>query len=194
MRKISKLAGAGLGLILLTGGAAAAQEMRTVKLAVPEGSVVQVRYTGDQAPQVSVVPMQRVAVPVVMADPIAARFAEFDRVFDEMDRQMAAMMQQAQMLARQPAAAGVRPDTASLARMPAGGTVRYTYVSTSSGNGTGCTQSVQMISYGAGAEPKVVSQSSGDCSAVGNPVIKASAPPVPAAKPAPRKTVDRNTV
>ncbi|HVJ01529.1 MAG TPA: hypothetical protein VM662_05055 [Sphingomonas sp.] len=193
MRKISKLACAGLGLVLLTGGAAAAQEMQTVKVAVPEGSVVQIRYTGDQAPQVSVVPMQRVAVPVVVVDPMPARFAAFDRAFAEMDRQMAAMMQQAQMLARQPAGAGAKLDNAAARALPAG-TMRYSYVSTSSGNGSGCTQSVQMISYGSGAEPKVVSQSSGDCAAVGKPVIKASAPPAPAAAPTPRTTVDRNTV
>lgn len=185
MRKISKLVLAGLGLAALSGGVAAAQEMHVMNVSLPDGSVAQVHYIGEQPPQVTLVPVRRVALPIAVADPVDMQLASFDRIFAEMDRQMDAMMQQARLFASQPAAApgGAKLDTAAMRP----GMVRYSYVSTSTGNGT-CTQSVQYISDGSGAEPKVVSQSSGDCSAMNRPVEKTSAP----AK-APEKAPDRNT-
>ncbi|MDT8758011.1 hypothetical protein MZO42_04815 [Sphingomonas psychrotolerans] len=173
MRLICKLALAGLGAVALSGGAALAQEMHVMKVALPDGSTAHIRYAGDKPPQVAVVPVRQVAIPVVFADP----FADMDRVFADMDRQMAAMMQQARTLASQPVdgANGLR--MVSTGKLPAG-TVRYSYVSTTS-NG-GCTQTVQYISDGSAAQPKVTSQSSGDCSALAKPVLKTSAPATPA--------------
>jgi len=181
MRSLSKLALAGLGLVVLTGGAALAQEMHVMKVALPDGSVAHIRYAGDKAPQVAVVPVvQRVAVPVVHADP----FAEMDRVFADMDRQMAAMMQQARLVASPPVDGAGKLVTVNGGKLPAG-TMRYSYVSTTS-NG-GCTQSVQYVSDGSAAEPKVTSQSSGDCSAMAKPMLKTAAPATPAPPAAPVK-------
>lgn len=194
MRSISKLALAGLGLVALTGGAALAQEMHVMKVALPDGSVAHIRYAGDKPPQVAVVPVaQRIAVPVVLAQPMMSPFADFDRVFADMDRQMAAMMQQARMLARQPTNPSGMLETVNLGKLPAG-TVRYSFTSTTSSNGS-CTQSVQYISDGSAAQPKVVSQSSGDCSAMAKPVMKVSAPaPKAAPAPAPAKAPDRDMI
>lgn len=194
MRSIPKLALAGLGLVALTGGAALAQEMHVMKVALPDGSVAHVRYAGDTPPQIAVVPVRRVAVPIALAQPMASAFADFDRVFADMDRQMAAMMQQARMLASQPVDPSGKLVTVNGGKLPAG-TVRYSYVSTTS-NG-GCTQSVQYISDGSAAQPQIISQSSGDCSAMAKPTVKVSAPaaapkPAPAPAPAPAKAPDRN--
>jgi hypothetical protein len=194
MRSISKLALAGLGLVALTGGAALAQEMHVMKVALPDGSVAHIRYAGDKPPQVAVVPVaQRIAVPIMLAQPMASPFADFDRVFADMDRRMAAMMQQARMLASQPVDSSGRLETVNLGKLPAG-TVRYSFMSTTSGNGT-CTRSVQYISDGSAAQPKVVSQSSGDCSAMEQPVTRVSAP-APKAAPAlaPARAPDRDMI
>ena len=200
MRSISKLALAGLGLAALTGGAALAQEMHVMKVALPDGSVAHIRYAGDKPPQIAVVPaVQRIAVPIVLAQPMASPFADFDQVFADMDRRMAAMMQQARILASQPVDASGKLETVNLGKLPAG-TVRYSFTSTTTGNGS-CTQSVQYISDGSAAQPKVVSQSSGDCSAMAKPVVKVSVPapkaipaPAPSKAPAPAKAPDRDMI
>ena len=64
---------------------------------------------------------------------------------------------------------------AALAKLPAG-TVQYSFVSSSSGNGN-CSRSVQLTSFGPDQPPKVVSQSSGDCAGVGTPSRPSSAMP-----------------
>ena len=84
-------------------------------------------------------------------------------------------------------------DQAALKSVPAGGTVSYSYTSYSSGDGKGggCSQSYQMTSYGANAQPKVVSQSSGDCSKA----AKFGTAPTPVKAPAPEpKTVPHDAV
>lgn len=185
---ISRLALAGLAAVALSGGAAIAQDAQNVhhmNVALPDGSVARIEYVGDTAPKVVVAPVRRIALPVVFADP----FARFDSVFAEMDRQMDAMVQQARMLAAQPADGSARIDTVAAGKLPAG-TVRYSFYSTSTGEG-GCTQSVQYVSDGTGA-PKVTRRSSGDCSAMGRAPEKASAPA--AAKPATPRAPDPNTV
>ena len=188
MRLISKLAVAGVGVVALSSGAALAQEMHVMKVALPDGSTAHIRYAGDTPPQVAVVPVRQVAVPIAWnrVDP----FAQMDRVFADMNRQMAAMLQQANQLRAPELQAGAKLDSAALAKRPARA-LRYSYVSTTS-NG-GCTQSVQYISDGSAAQPKVISQSSGDCSAVNKPAIKASIPTTPAI-PAASKPLDRNTI
>ena len=190
MRLISKLALAGFGLVALAGGAAAAEQaMHTMNVKLADGSVAHIRYVGDTPPQVSV---ERVAVPVVpiaLADPLASWVA-FDRVFADMDRQMAAAMQQAQAMARQPIGPDGKLDQAALKALPPG-TVHYSFTSTSTGNGT-CTQSYQMTSYGPNQAPKVVSQSSGDCSAMNQHLVPTAAKQSEA-KAAP-KPVGRDTI
>jgi hypothetical protein len=157
---MSKILLAGLGACALAGTAYAAdRQLHTLNVALPDGSVAHVFYEGAVAPKVEIVPVER-AMPVALID---APFAGFDQLFADMDRQAAAMMQQARALQASVPANGTL-DQAALKSLPAGSS--YSFTSYSSSNG-GCTQSYQMTSYGNGAAPKVVSQTSGDCSKAG---------------------------
>lgn len=159
MRLMSKIALAGAAACALAGTAYAADHsLHRMNVALPDGSVAHVLYQGDVAPKLELVPVER-TIPVAMID---SPFGGFDQMFAEMDRQAAVMMQQAAAL-QASAPAGGKIDQAALKAMPAGAS--YSFTSYSSSNG-GCTQSYQMTSYG-NAEPKVVSQSSGDCSKAG---------------------------
>jgi hypothetical protein len=144
--------------------AGANEKFHNLMIALPDGSVQHIRYTGDVAPQVVILPASRQIAPVSLFDAFDAPFAALDRLAAEMDRQRDAMLRQVAMLRAQAASgkAGVSP--AVVANMPAG-SVSYSFVSTSSGKGF-CSESLQVTSYGAGQKPKVVSQSSGDCSKV----------------------------
>jgi hypothetical protein len=110
-------------------------------------------------------PDQVILVPVAaphLGVPIDFAIPDFDAAFAQMDRQMAAAMQQMEALSRQPLAGG--PASASLAsygNLPSGST-SYSSV-TISQNGHQCSRSTEVISRGAGKPPKVSSKVSGDC-------------------------------
>jgi hypothetical protein len=78
-----------------------------------------------------------------------------------MDRETTNLIRQAETLASAPAFARTQPIEAALRNLPPG-TQSYTMVSTWSGNGV-CTQSVQITSPANGGQPRVVSNSSGNC-------------------------------
>lgn len=159
MTPFSKILLAGLGTCALAGSAVAAERaMHVMNVNLPDGSVAQVRYAGDTPPKIALVPVER-TIPIAIID---SPFAGFDQMFAEMDRQAAVMLQQAATL-QAAAPAGGKIDQAALKSLPPGAS--YAFTSYSSSNG-GCTQSYQMTAYG-NAEPKVVSQTSGDCSKVG---------------------------
>jgi hypothetical protein len=188
--------------------AADRQEARVVPVHVlnvhmPDGSIQQVRYTGDVAPRV-------VAVPVAAVDPMMAAFgpdspfAMMDRISAQMDAQMAGMMHQAAMMQ------SMTPEQLQQAAMRSGngaGTTSVTMISSTGANGQVCSQSVRTVSLGDGKAPQIQRTSSGDCgSAVSRPqgLTPTSAPtakaaPVatpavlPAAK-APQPKPDRNTI
>jgi hypothetical protein len=194
MNLFSKIALAGAGTVALAGSALAAERaMHVMNVNLPDGSVAHVRYFGDVAPKVELVPISQ-GVPVALIDPRAA-FAGFDQLFADFDRQQAAMMQHVAAMQEQAASAGGKLDPAVIGAVPAGGTVSYSFTSYSSGGdakGGGCTQSYQMTSYG-NAQPKVVSQTVGDC---GKAARFGTAPtPVKAPAPAPQpKTVPHDAV
>jgi len=147
----------------------ATQPDHVLNIAMPDGTIQQIRYSGDTPPAVVFTPVSQAAVPIAFGDPFnMAPFAEFDRIAAAMDRQMDAMLRQASTMAAQPVGPDGKIDEAAFAKMPAG-TVHYSFVSSSSGNGT-CSRSVQVTSFGSNQQPKVVSQSSGDCAGVGTPV------------------------
>jgi hypothetical protein len=87
----------------VAGFAVAQNHARTQTLTVrlPDGSVEQIRYTGDTAPRVVVSPR----APVVLASPVAAPFdwnspfALIDQISAQMDRDSAALMRQLDALA-----------------------------------------------------------------------------------------------
>ncbi|HWW66016.1 MAG TPA: hypothetical protein VNZ43_14765 [Sphingomonadaceae bacterium] len=167
MRKFRAAVLAGAVLAATAGTAMAAEQgSHFLNVALPDGSVARIEYKGDVAPRVVVAPVRQ-ATPIAFFDPFfePASFAMFDRIAAEMDRQAAAMMRQASALEAQPmAVADGKIDAASFRNMPAG-TVSYSFVSTSSGGAT-CSRSVRVTSLGANEQPKVVSNSSGDCSAM----------------------------
>jgi len=144
--------------------AGAKEKFHNLMVALPDGSVQHIRYTGDVAPQVVFVPARARIAPVGLFDDFDAPFAELDRMVAEMNRQSDAMLRQAAMLRAQAAPGTAGLNQAVIANMPAG-SVSYSFVSTSNGNGF-CSKSLQVTSYGANQKPKVVSQSSGDCSKV----------------------------
>lgn len=190
MNLFSKIALAGAGTVALAGSAFAAERsMHVMNVDLPDGSVAHVRYFGDVAPKVELVPVSQ-SVPVALIDPRVA-FAGFDQMFADFDRQQAEMLQHVAAMQQQTPASS-KLDQAAVRNMPGGGTVSYSYTSYSSGGAGGCTQSYQMTSYG-NAEPKVVSQSSGDCSKAAK--FGTAPTPVKAPAPAPQpKTVPHDAV
>jgi len=166
MRKIQIGLLAGIASLALAGTAVAATARdHVLNVTLPEGSIEQIHYTGDVAPRVALAPPREIAVPIAFEPFEMAPFADFERISAAMDRQMEAMMRQASTMAALPVSADGKIDTAAFGKMPAG-TVHYSFVSTSSGNGT-CSRSVQVTAFGPKQQPKVVSQSSGDCSPMG---------------------------
>lgn len=137
--------------------AADRQPVHTMLVHLPDGSVEQVRYTGDVAPHVVLHPVA--ADPMLAAFGADSPFAMMDRISAQMDAQMSGMMQQAAMMQQ------MTPDQlqqAALAGAPAGATSSFTMISTSGGNGS-CSQSVRTVSMGDGKAPQVTRTASGDC-------------------------------
>ena len=179
-------------LALLGAGVAEAATARlhTMNVDAPDGSQIQVRYFGDTAPQVEVVPVEAAAEVGdasdagdggVMADP----FMAMARISAAMDARMNAMMQQAALVQRhaaqmqQQAVAGGHaqgaPGVILAGDMPAGSHVTYYSSST---DARGCTRSVSYISDGSGAAPKMTQAASDGCDAAGatNRAIPATLP------------------
>jgi hypothetical protein len=178
----------------------AAEKFHNLMVALPDGSVQHIRYTGDVAPQIEFLPVSAESAPADLFDAFDAPFVELDRMVAEMNRQSDAMLREAALLGAQAANGNARLDPAVMARLPAG-TVSYSFISTSSGNGT-CSQSLQLTSFGAGEKPRVVSQSSGDCTKTLPKTVPAAqrqpSPTLPALVPAklvpaaaPAKPADR---
>jgi hypothetical protein len=173
--------------------AASVAPVHILLVALPDGSMQQVRYTGDVAPWA--VPVA--AVDLMSADPMLAAFgsdspfAMMDRISAEMDARMAGLMQQAATMQ------AMTPDQLRQAAIRQGGpagTTSFTMISTSGGNGQTCSRSVRTVSTGDGKAPQVIRTSSGDCGSAVNrpqgltpaaaPAAKATAPVTPAVLPA----------
>lgn len=194
MRLMSKVLLGGLATAALAGTAVAAEHaVHVMNVAMPDGSVAKVRYVGDTPPVVRVVPIRVAPVmPVAIIDP---GFAAMDRMMAAMDAHADAMMRQAAMLSQMPAT-GSPLQHADMKTVP-GGTVSYSYVSTTSSNG--CTQTVRTTSDGSSDRPQVIRTSAGKCDgAKVSPAVADSAAPAktikavetkPAAEP-----IDPNTI
>ncbi|MBY8827616.1 hypothetical protein [Hephaestia mangrovi] len=194
MRLMSKVLLGGFATVALAGTAVAAEHaVHVMNVAMPDGTIAKVRYVGDTPPQVHFVPVAVRAVPVAMVDP---GFAAMDRMMAAMDARADAMMQQAAMMARLPATA-VPLQHADMKTVP-GGTVSYSYVSTTSSNG--CTQTVRMTSNGSSDQPQVIRTSAGTCDnakvtpAVADGVAPARTVKAVETKPIANKPVDPNTI
>ena len=156
MRKAFGLTLAGLGAVLLTGGAvAASQDRHVINVPLPDGSTARVEYVGDVAPKVSITPL-----------PLSIAFAgigSIDRSMFDMQRQIEAMMRNMRNLAPASVFAAPGMNAAAYGDVPVEAS-SVTIVTTSNGSKT-CTRRTDVTSEGPGKAPKVVSSVSGDCGA-----------------------------
>lgn len=135
---------AGAGAFALAGLAQAqVPDSRVMSIRLPDGQVEQIRYTGDVAPDVVLLPQAPAAPQMMAGDP----FALLRRISAMMDAQAAAMMQ---AMAMQP-----------LAMQPLAGAGGFGPVAVAAGPGV-CMRSVQVTYTGHGA-PHVVARTAGDC-------------------------------
>lgn len=168
-------------------GPASAQGSNTHVMTVrlPGGGTAQISYTGNAAPRVSVsdAPAPLAAfIPMRSFFGPGSPFAALERISAEMDREAAAMLRQADLLAAE--ARSGQLGEAALHGLPRGGE-SYSFVSTLSGSGV-CSQSVEITSQGNGAPPRVVRHSSGNCTALpggAGSVNLPAAPATPATRP-----------
>lgn len=180
---------------------AAGDDTKVMLIALPDGSVQQVRYQGDVAPQVVFV---RAPAPVSLFDAAFgpdSPFAEMDRISAMMEAQSQAMMRQAAAMQAQAAQApaGNAPSGSGIVMTNAQGqpvgTMQYSFTSSTT-SADGCTQTISYSSDGATAadQPRVIRTSTGSCgTSPSAPASKAASPvtptsTAPAAKPAPKIT------
>jgi hypothetical protein len=187
MRKYRTAVLTGIAALAVVGvSLAAVRDTHTVKVALPDGSVARIEYSGDIAPKVAITPVSH-AIPVGLADVFdSTPFAAFGPGAAELDRQAASTVHQAAQLLALPLLAQGRLEPTAQGKLPPG-TIHYEFVATSSGNGA-CTRSVEMTSYGRDQKPRIVSASSGDC----KPLDRAPTPvrletPAHPSTPAPTK-------
>jgi hypothetical protein len=160
MRKLVKLAFAGVAAAAIAGTAVAANAARhRMDVALPGGGTAQIEYYGDVAPKVTIAPGPFAPLSVGWA-PMA--FPDFSSIIQRMNAEQAAVMKQVREITRQGVGSAVAPiDMASYGNMPAGAN-SVSVVSVSNGGET-CTRTTQITSQGPGKAPKVVSNISGNC-------------------------------
>ncbi len=166
---LAAIAAVGIGFA----GAAAAQNLHVMNVAVPGGGIAQVHYVGDVPPRIVFLPPASgfdAWTPIASISDAWAPFAMLDRIAAEMDRRAAAMLRQAEALA-----AGAWPADGQ----------SYSHVSTVPGAGM-CMRGVRITARGDGSPPRVERYSAGDCGAAtvpqGGSTLQPAAP-VPAAPP-----------
>jgi hypothetical protein len=160
------------------GVAAARQDTHVMTVRLPGGAVEQIRYSGDVPPQIA---FAGSALPFDVGWPVAffgpdSPFAEMNRISAEMDRQMAAMIGNADALAANPGVTEI-----GAGQLPPGAE-SYSFVSSMSGNGV-CARSVQITSRGKGQKPQVLSRTYGDCGSGSGGAVPGVQHSVPADQP-----------
>jgi hypothetical protein len=178
MRKLrtAVLATAGT-LLAATGAMAATAELHSMTVDLPDGAVAHIRYAGDLAPQVTVLPAD--ARTIALVDPFAgmdAAFADLERVSAMMRQQSLAMVRRAAQLQRD-AAPDAMPGTIAVSSDLPAGSYHYSFVSTSTTSNGNCTRTVEWRSDGSDRQPQVTRASSGDCDSVqrGQTIVPAAA-------------------
>lgn len=150
--------------------AAAAAEIKhnhVLTIRLPNGSQEQILYVGDTPPEVRLQPGLTPFTPIPAADPFGpdSPFAALQRLDAQMDREAAALLQQARSLSDplfDRAGGSMQVDWSKL---PAGAS-GYSVVSTMSG-GKVCTQTTQYGPAGSSGQMNAVTRVSGDCNASG---------------------------
>ena len=158
---------------------------------LPGGGTETISCTGNVPPKVTLQPSTSVFDwPNRVAFGFMPSFVAMDSLWEDVDRDMAAFLRQAETLSRIPAGSDLK--NADLLTLPEGG-ASYSLISESTGNGT-CTRMVQITRRANSEKPEIVSRTSGNCAADTAP---ASAPQVTARpistpmaheKPAPSRT------
>jgi hypothetical protein len=161
---------AAAGLAGASAGVPAKTHVLTVRL--PNGSIKQIRYLGDQPPQISFD-----EEPTLLFSPrfewfgADSPFAVLDRMSAEMDRETAAILNEAACF-RDSALLPTDPLTPlNLGKLPPGAR-GFSVVSTLSG-GHVCTRSFEYFASPDGGRPRIVTRTSGDC----GPDHRRSSPP-----------------
>lgn len=159
------LAGTAAVLLAGTAGLALAQSPsdHVLTIQLPGGGIEQIHYSGAVPPHVVLMP-DAGALPAMMAPGPAfwaSPFATLDRITAQMDRETDALLQQAEVMARQPLPTPDQMLRVQFGTLPRGAE-SYSYVATFTGNGV-CARSVTISSEGNGLKPQVVSHVSGDC-------------------------------
>ncbi len=165
---------AGASAALAGTALAATGKTHVMDVSLPDGSVAHVEYVGNVPPKVTIAPAPLPGGFGMLGLPSPV---SFDRMFEQMDRQM----RQIEQMARQPAGIPGAPgmNVASYGNLPAG-TSSVSVVTTSNG-GVSCTRTTEVVSQGAGKPPKVTTNVTGNCGA---------AQPAPAPSAAPGKPID----
>jgi hypothetical protein len=191
MRLVRTAIIAGVASAALAGAAVAAHDDTKILLvALPDGSVQHIRYEGDVAPSVVLLPGPAPASLFDAAFGAGSPFAEMERISAMMEAQSQAMMRQAaaQANARPHGGPGIVMTNAQ--GQPVG-MMHYSFTSSST-SADGCTQTVSYSSDGAPTtgQPRVIRTSSGNCSEAGSVPADPVTPTkiAPAAKPAPKIT------
>ncbi|GAC1578985.1 MAG: hypothetical protein NVS3B5_11880 [Sphingomicrobium sp.] len=167
MRFARVLVPAGIALALAGTAIAASPAAHRMTVALPNGGTAIIEYRGDIAPSVRFAPSPGFAPVAFMPGAFfdLPDFTGLDRMSASLDQQIDAMVRQANLLRATPPTPGtVQPALAAFGNMRAG-VNSYSSVTTVTDKGS-CTRTTQWTSAGAGKPPKVVSNSSGDCSAI----------------------------
>ena len=166
MMKLRATLVAGAAAAIAGTALAATSHSHVMNLSLPDGSVARVEYVGNVPPKVTVAP-----APLDAWMSGFPSFAGFDRMFEQMDRQM----RQIEQMARQPIGTpGTAPgmNVASYGNLPAGAD-SVSVVSVSNG-ASSCTRTTEVVSQGAGKPPKVTTNVSGNCGTESQPVLHAA--------------------
>ena len=169
------IGGAVLALLGAGMAEAATAQLHTMKVAGPDGQVVEVQYTGKVAPRVQVLPAQAISQ-IAYAPDMSDPFVQMQRASAMMDAQMDAMMQRAAMMQQHAAAMQQQiiaasangravPGLTMTGDMPKG--MHVTYVSSTT-DANGCTRTVSYQSDGGTAAPTLTKASSDGCDAAGS--------------------------
>jgi hypothetical protein len=142
---------------------AATSNSHVMNVPLPDGSVARVEYVGNVAPKVTVAPAPLARDAWMSGLP---SFAEFDRMFEQMDRQMRRIEQgPRQPIGTSGMVLGTAPgmNVASYGNLPA--RVDSVSVVSVSNGASSCTRTTEVVSQGPGKPPKVTTNVSGHCGA-----------------------------
>ena len=160
MRKLPEAVLAGIASLVVAGTAvAAARDVHSVNVSMPDGAVVHILYHADVAPKVRLEPA-KTWMPVLMGFDWPLSY--FDRLSAEMDRQATLMSRQSAELSQRPWQDGETLRNLASANSLPGGSLDYYESTTTTSNGS-CTRTVHMTSTGPNQAPKVNTSVSGNC-------------------------------